>query len=62
MEAAWKIEATTQVYLVTGGDDAVIHVAVPSADLLRTTVLNRIAAIDGVVDERTSLIFEHRSR
>lgn len=62
VEAAWAIEATVGLYLVTGGDDAIVHVTVPSTDSLRATVLNRISTIEGVVDERTSLIFEHRAR
>ena len=62
VEEVWKIEATTAVYLVTGGDDAIVHVTTSSTESLRATVLERIGRIETVVDERTALVFEHRSR
>ena len=53
---------TLCVYLLSGADDVLVHLAVSDADHLRTVVLSRIATLDGVVDERTSIVFEHRRR
>ena len=47
---------------VSGGDDLLIQVAVRDTDHLRDAVLAEIASLDGVVDETTSLIFEHRRK
>jgi DNA-binding Lrp family transcriptional regulator len=53
---------TLCVYLLSGADDVLVHLAVSDADHLRAVVLSRIATLDGVVDERTSLVFEHHRR
>jgi len=53
---------TLAVYLLSGADDVLVHLAVADADHLRDVVLSRIATLDGVTDERTSLVFEHRRR
>lgn len=58
----WSIEDVVGVYLVSGADDAIIHVAVRDTDHLRAAVLERITGLGAVVDERTALVFEHRSR
>lgn len=53
---------TIAVYLLSGADDVLVHLAVADADHLRAVVLSTIAGLDGVVDERTSIIFDHRRR
>lgn len=58
----WDLDSVVSVSLITGTEDAVVHVAVDSTETLRTTVLAAIGRIPGVVDERTSLVFEHRAR
>lgn len=50
---------TISVHLVSGVEDALVHVAVPDVRWLRDTVLGRISSLDEVADERTSLIFGH---
>ena len=62
VQRAWAIDRVVAVYLISGGDDAVVHVAVEDSEALRATVLAEIGLIEGVVDERTSLVFEHRQR
>lgn len=62
VDAAWQLPETVSVTLVTGADDALVHLAVPSVEVLRTLVLDHIARAPGVVDEHTSLVFEHRRR
>ena len=44
------------------GPHLLIQVAVRDSDHLRDVVLAEIASLDGVVDETTSLIFEHRRK
>ena len=48
--------------LVSGGDDMLIQLAVRDTDHLRSLVLSEIASLEAVVDETTSLIFEHRAK
>lgn len=62
VEAMWELPETLSVTLVTGIEDALVHLSVPSVDVLRSSVLDRVARAPGVVDERTSLVFEHRRR
>jgi len=62
VDAAWQLPETVSVTLVTGADDALVHLAVPSVEVLRALVLDHIARAPGVVDEHTSLVFEHRRR
>lgn len=50
------------VYLLSGADDVLVHLGVADADHLRSVVLDQIAGLDGVADERTSIVFEHWRR
>lgn len=50
---------TLAVYLLSGVEDALIHVAVPDVQSLRTTVIGRVSSLPEVVDERTSIVFDH---
>ncbi|MFK8023298.1 MAG: Lrp/AsnC family transcriptional regulator [Ilumatobacter sp.] len=60
--AIWELPETIAVSLLSGEIDLIVHVAVASTDHLRDVVVDRIASIPGVVDERTSLLFEHRRK
>ncbi len=51
---------TIAVSLISGAEDAVVHVAVPDVAQLRTVVLDKISTLACVAEERTSLVFEHR--
>ena len=51
---------TIAVSLISGAEDAVVHVAVPDVARLRAVVLDKISSLDCVAEERTSLVFEHR--
>jgi DNA-binding Lrp family transcriptional regulator len=61
-ELVWELPETLSVTLLTGIDDALVHLAVDDVSVLRSLVLEHIARAPGVVDERTSLVFEHRRR
>ncbi len=50
---------TLAVHLLSGVEDALVHVAVPDVAWLRRTVIGKIAAMPMVTDERTSLVFDH---
>lgn len=58
----WELPETIGLFLVSGGDDLLIQLAVRDTDHLRSLVLSEIASLEGVVDETTSLIFEHRRK
>ena len=51
---------TIAVSLLSGAEDAVVHVAVGDVQQLRRVVLEKISAMACVSEERTSLVFEHR--
>ena len=57
-----SLPETLAVFMMSGVDDVLVHVSVPDTDSLRHLVLTEIANQPGVVDERTSLVFEHRRR
>ncbi len=62
VEQLWSLPETLSVFMLSGIDDILTHLSVQDTDALRHLVLDRISSIDGVVDERTSLVFEHRRR
>lgn len=62
VDAVWAIPQTVSVFLVSGNDDVIVHLAVSSTTELRETVLHRISNLPGVIDERTALVFEHRTK
>lgn len=50
---------TVGVFVTTGGDDFIIHVAVPDNDALYAFVIDRLTERKEVADVRTSVVFEH---
>ena len=62
VDAVWALDETLGVSLLSGADDAIVHVAVRDTAALRSSVLRHISNLPGVVDERTSVVFEHRSK
>ena len=61
-EQMMAMDETVAVSLISGAEDAVVHVAVADVAELRSVVLDKISSLDCVSDERTSLVFEHRRR
>jgi DNA-binding Lrp family transcriptional regulator len=53
---------TIAVFVVAGGDDFLIHVAVRDTDALYAFIIDRLTQRDEVADVRTSVIFEHLRR
>ncbi len=62
MEAVWELPEVIGLDLISGIEDAVIHVAVPDVEALNRVVLSQISSRPGVFDERTSLLFGHRRK
>ena len=62
VESVWALPETVSVSLMSGEYDLLVHVSVPDTASLRAVVVDRIAEIRGVVDERTSIMFEHRRK
>ncbi len=62
LDAVQAMPETLEVYLLTGVEDAVIHVAVPNVQWLRNTVIGTVSSLPEVVDERTSIVFDHIRR
>lgn len=58
----WDLPETIGIDLITGVEDAVIHLAVADTDALQAVILNEISGVAGVFDERTSLLFQHRRK
>lgn len=59
-ETVSAMPETIAVSLISGAEDAVVHVAVPDVAQLRSVVLEKISSLACVAEERTSLVFEHR--
>lgn len=62
VEHVWELPDCIGLHLVTGDDDAVLHLAVSDAERLRHVVITQISSFPEVFDERTSLLFEHRRK
>jgi DNA-binding Lrp family transcriptional regulator len=47
------------VFVVSGGDDLIVHVAVPSVDGLHAFLMDRLSKRREIVGFRSSVIFQH---
>lgn len=62
VERMWALDETTEVTLVTGSFDVLVHLCVPNVAALSHVVLTSIASAPNVVDEQTAIVFEHRRK
>jgi len=62
LDHMWGLPETIAVHLITGVEDAIIHLAVADAESLQRVIINEVSSFPGVFDERTSLLFEHRRK
>ena len=60
MAYAGGLPETVDAYLVSGHEDVILHVAVADTDALYELVVDHLTARPGVVDVRTSIVYEHR--
>jgi DNA-binding Lrp family transcriptional regulator len=58
-EWAARLPETLGVFVVSGGEDFLIHVAVPDNDSLYAFVIDRLTQRREVADVRTSVVYEH---
>ena len=59
---AAALPETVGVFVVSGGEDFLIHVAVPDTDALYAFVIDRLTQRPEVADVRTSIVYEHLRR
>ncbi len=53
---------TVAVFVVSGGEDFLLHLAVPDTDSLYAFVIDRLTERPEVADVRTSIVYEHLRR
>jgi DNA-binding Lrp family transcriptional regulator len=56
---AHELPETVGVFVVSGGDDFLLHVAVPNTDALYAFVIDRLTERPEVADVNTSVVYEH---
>ena len=59
---ASNLPETAAVFVVSGGEDFLIHVAVPDTDALYAFVIDRLTERPEVADVRTSIVYQHLRR
>lgn len=59
---ARELTETLSVFVVSGGEDFLVHVAVPNTDALYAFVIDRLTERPEVADVRTSVVYEHLQR
>ena len=62
IDSLWGLDEVVAVTMLTGPYDMLVNLSVGSIDALRTLVLDNIASFDGVTDEQTMIVFEHRRK
>ena len=62
MESIWSLDETVAVTLLTGSFDVLVHLSVRDIGHLSEVVLTAVASAPNVMDEQTSIIFEHRRK
>jgi DNA-binding Lrp family transcriptional regulator len=58
-EWAARLPETVGVFVVSGGEDFLVHVAVPDNQALYAFVIDRLTERPEVADVRTSVVYEH---
>jgi DNA-binding Lrp family transcriptional regulator len=56
---AHQLPETVGVFVVSGGNDFLLHVAVPDTDALYAVVIDRLTERPEVADVNTSVVYEH---
>lgn len=56
---AMTLPEVLSVYVLAGGDDFLVHVAVPSVDSLHAFLMDKLSPRREVVGFRSSIIYEH---
>jgi DNA-binding Lrp family transcriptional regulator len=56
---AHRLPETVGVFVVSGGDDFLLHLAVPDTDALYDFVIDKLTERPEVADVNTSVVYEH---
>jgi DNA-binding Lrp family transcriptional regulator len=59
---ATQLPETLQVFITTGAEDVILHVAVPSTEALRDFVLDSLTKRREVAGVRTEVVFDHERK
>jgi DNA-binding Lrp family transcriptional regulator len=59
---ARELPEIVAIFVVSGGDDFLLHVAVPDTDALYAFVIDRLTERPEIADVRTSVVYEHIRR
>ncbi|MHA3020861.1 Lrp/AsnC family transcriptional regulator [Mycobacterium sp. BMJ-28] len=59
---ALQLPETLQVFITTGAEDIVLHVAVPTTEALRDFVLDSLTKRREVAGVRTEVVFDHERK
>jgi DNA-binding Lrp family transcriptional regulator len=59
---AMSLPEVLSVFVVTGGDDFLVHVAVPSVDGLHAFLMDKFSGRREIVGFRSSVIYQHTSK
>lgn len=59
---ATALPETVAVFVVSGTEDFLVHVAVPDTDALYAFVIDRLTERPDVADVRTSIVYQHLRR
>lgn len=59
---AYRLPETVGVFVVSGGQDFLLHVAVPDTTALYAVVIDRLTERPEVADVNTSVVYEHLHR
>ncbi len=62
VDSLWALNEVAAITLLTGPVDLLVELSVRSIEDLRSLVLENIASFDGVSDEQTVIVFEHRRK
>jgi len=57
-----QLPETVQVFVTTGREDILVHVAVPSTEALRDFVLDSLTTRREVADVHTEVVFDHERK
>ncbi|MEU2348650.1 Lrp/AsnC family transcriptional regulator [Modestobacter sp. NPDC049651] len=55
-----QLPETVGVFVVSGTEDFLVHIAVPDTDAVYSFVIDRLTERREVADVRTSIVYEHR--
>ncbi len=62
VSSLWALPEVVAVHLMSGVDDISVRVLASNAEHLRQVIVDGVSSIEGVVEERTSILFDVRQK